>query len=55
MIYTVGHSNHPIERFLGLLQRHGIELLADVRSMPYSRYDLRGRDMAYVDPNLTAH
>jgi uncharacterized protein (DUF488 family) len=39
MIYTVGHSNHPIERFLGLLRRHGIELLADVRSTPYSRFN----------------
>ena len=29
MIYTVGHSNHPIERFLELLQRQGIEVLAD--------------------------
>ena len=39
MIYTVGHSNHPIERFLALLQGHGITLLADVRSMPYSRFN----------------
>jgi uncharacterized protein (DUF488 family) len=39
MIYTVGHSNHPIERFLPLLQRHGIALLADVRSTPYSRFN----------------
>jgi uncharacterized protein (DUF488 family) len=39
MIYTVGHSNHPIERFLELLQRHGIEMLADVRSTPYSRFN----------------
>jgi uncharacterized protein (DUF488 family) len=39
MIYTVGHSNHPIERFLALLQGHGVEVLADVRSMPYSRFN----------------
>jgi uncharacterized protein (DUF488 family) len=39
MIYTVGHSNHPIERFLALLRRHGIALLADVRSTPYSRFN----------------
>ena len=39
MIYTVGHSNHPMERFLELLQRHGIEVLADVRSTPYSRFN----------------
>jgi uncharacterized protein (DUF488 family) len=39
MIHTIGHSNHPIERFLGLLQRHGITALADVRSTPYSRFN----------------
>jgi len=39
MIYTVGHSNHPIERFIGLLQAHGITALADVRSTPYSRFN----------------
>jgi uncharacterized protein (DUF488 family) len=39
MIYTVGHSNHPIERFIALLQPHGISALADVRSTPYSRFN----------------
>src|SRR5882724_916856 len=39
MIYTVGHSNHPIERFVGLLQPHGITAVADVRSTPYSRFN----------------
>ena len=39
MIYTVGHSNHPIERFIGLLQPHGITAVADVRSTPYSRFN----------------
>ena len=37
MIKTIGHSNHPIERFLGLLTAAGVKLLIDVRSMPYSR------------------
>jgi uncharacterized protein (DUF488 family) len=39
MIYTIGHSNHPIERFLGLLAPHGITAVADVRSTPYSRFN----------------
>jgi uncharacterized protein (DUF488 family) len=39
MIHTIGHSNHPIERFLGLVQRHGITAVADVRSTPYSRFN----------------
>lgn len=37
-LYTVGHSNHSIEEFLALLQQHGIEVVADVRSRPYSRF-----------------
>src|SRR5258708_39083201 len=36
-IKTIGHSNHPIEHFVGLLEAAGIALLVDVRSMPYSR------------------
>ena len=36
-IRTIGHSNHPIERFVELLQAAGVSLLVDVRSMPYSR------------------
>jgi uncharacterized protein (DUF488 family) len=39
MIYTIGHSKHPIERFVALLQQHGIDALADVRSTPYSRFN----------------
>ena len=37
-LYTVGHSNHSLATFLGLLSQHGIEAIADVRSMPYSRH-----------------
>ena len=39
MLYTIGHSNHPIERFLALLAEPGIEVLIDVRSYPGSRYN----------------
>ncbi len=37
-IYSIGHSNQPQDAFIALLQRHGIQSLADVRSAPYSRY-----------------
>ncbi len=37
-IFTLGHSNHPLEAFLDLLQQHRIEMVVDVRSSPYSRY-----------------
>ena len=36
-LYTIGHSNHPIDRFLALLVKHGITAVADVRSQPFSR------------------
>jgi len=38
ILYTVGHSNHTIEHFVDLLKRYEIEVVADVRSAPYSRY-----------------
>lgn len=37
-LYTIGHSNHPISRFISLLTDCGITALADVRSHPYSRH-----------------
>ena len=36
-VFTIGHSTHPQERFIGLLAQHGITALCDVRSKPYSR------------------
>jgi uncharacterized protein (DUF488 family) len=36
-IWTVGHSNHPIERFLEILEAHRIERVLDVRRFPASR------------------
>ena len=37
-LYTIGHSNHGMEHFLGLLRRQAIVTLVDVRSQPYSRW-----------------
>lgn len=37
-VYTVGHSSHTYEEFAGLLIRHRIEVVVDIRSSPYSRY-----------------
>jgi uncharacterized protein (DUF488 family) len=36
-VLTVGHSNHPLGRFLALLARHEVEALADIRRFPGSR------------------
>ena len=37
-LFTIGHSNHPFERFLDLLHGHAIAAVADVRARPYSRF-----------------
>ena len=38
-IWTIGHSTHPIEEFIALLQAHGIRQLIDVRTVPRSRHN----------------
>jgi uncharacterized protein (DUF488 family) len=58
-VLTIGHSSHPIERFLELLHGADVTAIADVRSAPYSRHvpqfnfdavktALRGAGVAYV-------
>jgi uncharacterized protein (DUF488 family) len=58
-LFTIGHSTHTLEYFLGLLTKHGIQAVGDVRSVPYSRRNpqfnresltqrLRGAGIAYV-------
>lgn len=37
-VYTIGHSNLPAGKLIGLLQQAQIEVLVDVRSSPYSQY-----------------
>ena len=36
-IFTIGHSRHTPEHFTGLLEAHGIRVVADVRRHPGSR------------------
>jgi uncharacterized protein (DUF488 family) len=36
-VWTIGHSTHELDEFIGLLRRHEIDLLADVRTVPKSR------------------
>ncbi|KRE25737.1 DNA repair protein [Mycobacterium sp. Soil538] len=37
MLYTVGHSTRPIDEFVSLLHEFGVEVLADIRTVPKSR------------------
>jgi uncharacterized protein (DUF488 family) len=36
-LWSVGHSTHPLDAFVGLLAAHEIEVLVDVRTVPRSR------------------
>jgi uncharacterized protein (DUF488 family) len=58
-LYTIGHSNHTVDKFIDLLRLHNITAVADVRSSPYSRFApqfnkellgraLAGKQIAYV-------
>ncbi|MBG6058788.1 uncharacterized protein (DUF488 family) [Cryobacterium sp. MP_M5] len=38
-MYTVGHSTHPIDEFIRMLEANGIERLIDVRTVPGSRHN----------------
>jgi uncharacterized protein (DUF488 family) len=37
VIFTIGHSTHPIDEFIRILRAHGIRQLVDVRTIPRSR------------------
>ena len=58
-LFSVGHSNHGIERFVELLTSQGIDVVADVRTAPFSRFsshfnreplarELRANEIDYV-------
>ena len=36
-LFTIGHSTHPLDRFVGLLAQHHVEVVADIRRFPGSR------------------
>lgn len=59
VVFTIGHSNHTLERLISLSSIHDISVIGDVRSTPYSRRspqfnthtltsELRARRMEYV-------
>jgi uncharacterized protein (DUF488 family) len=37
-LFSIGHSNHSLDRFLELLRHQQIEVVVDIRSEPYSKY-----------------
>ena len=53
-IYTIGHSTHAVTRFIELLALHSVQVVADVRSQPYSRFNPQFRREA-LRTSLKAH
>ena len=53
-LYTIGYSPHTLEGMVNILQKHGIGLLADVRSHPYSarRPEFNHKNLKKVLPGL---
>lgn len=39
VVLTIGHSTHPIEEFIALLQANGVTRVVDVRTVPRSRHN----------------
>jgi len=39
LIYTIGHSTHPIDEFISLLKKNEVTHLLDVRTVPRSRHN----------------
>jgi len=37
-VYSIGHSSHPISKFLSLLKGYSIQVVIDSRSYPHSTY-----------------
>ena len=54
LVLTVGHSNHPLEKFVSLLKQHDVATLVDVRSAPYSRFNPQFNRKS-LDAALHAH
>jgi uncharacterized protein (DUF488 family) len=38
VFWTIGHSSQPIEKFVNVLQKHAIQIIADARSHPVSQH-----------------
>lgn len=59
LVMTIGHSTHPLDEFIRLLQVHGATCVVDVRTVPRSRHNpqfnldslpgsLQGAGLGYV-------
>jgi uncharacterized protein (DUF488 family) len=54
-VFTIGHSTHPIEHFIELLQANGVAQLIDIRTIPKSRHNPQFNSDALAASLRTAH
>jgi len=48
-VYTIGHGRHRFDYFVGLLKRHNIDFVCDVRSAARSRWpQYNGRELSHA-------
>ncbi len=40
-IYTIGHSNYPVEKLIDMLKYYDINCVVDIRGTPYSKYNVQ--------------
>lgn len=48
-VFTIGHSTYDFASFLGLLKQHEVQVMADVRSRPFSGFAWFCRPVYLVD------
>lgn len=41
VIYTIGHSNYPVEKLIDMLRYYNINCVVDIRGTPYSKYNVQ--------------
>lgn len=40
-IYTIGHSNYPVEKLIDMLKHYNVNTVVDIRGTPYSKYNVQ--------------
>lgn len=46
-IYTIGHSNYPLEKLIDMLTYYKIDTIVDIRGTPYSKYNVQYNKEAF--------
>jgi uncharacterized protein (DUF488 family) len=39
VVFTIGHSTHPLDEYIALLKAHDVQQVVDVRTIPRSRHN----------------